>query len=240
MKKRATCTGCSCDHPVRSKRRRCICRDLSNKGAPVSVHAYEARPADEEDGARSLKTYSSAWFDALVTAGSEVLFARACMAPTRKNLEKMRDDLRILRAPYTKGLRAHVEAILGGDLRHEFRYQFGGKATVTVSSYGKVSATSSLFSTVRQAARYNTSVSAWTAPPIKLPRKTYNVRSGPWKSSLHIDVTPLQKRAIDTFRRKNHFWPFLTVAGDIKVCWANCNVALDAETRVLRKPRISK
>lgn len=112
------------------------------------------------------------WFSDLADVGSEALFARACMAPTRANLEKLLQDLRTCRGAYCAGLRANVRAILDGKLRHEYRYHFGGHATREVtSSYGKISATSCLFASIRQAARYNKFGRAFHEPPIKLPRK---------------------------------------------------------------------
>ena len=109
-------------------------------------------------------------FDSLVAWGqgkrapeAEALFQiidrRVGMVPTKHNLQA----LNILAMDGSGGwaiyLRGAVESILRGDkeIKRSFRFRYGGDALGPdrTTTYGKISATSCLFSEIRQALHYD-------------------------------------------------------------------------------------
>lgn len=83
-----------------------------------------------------------------------------CRSPSRRNLEKI-VNLWDPNAPThetacLKQVAAAAWAIIEGKFRKEFRYRYGGDAlgSTRITTYGRGSATSCLFSEIRQALTY--------------------------------------------------------------------------------------
>ena len=92
------------------------------------------------------------WFNAVKVedkAKANILNFIKEKAPTRKNLEGL---MKLLYDAELDGMYTTAQDIINGEFSHEFRFRYHDSKQ---DFPGKVSATSSFFSTVRQAISYN-------------------------------------------------------------------------------------